>query len=40
MIVRDGISNEINMLSNDNEVLLDILGLAVAAFVGLMLGAL
>tara|TARA_B110000977_G_C10766502_1_gene372871 strand:- start:489 stop:611 length:123 start_codon:yes stop_codon:yes gene_type:complete len=40
MIVRDGISNEINMLSNDNEVLLDILGLAAAAFVGLMLGAL
>jgi len=39
MIVRDGISNEIDMLSNDNKVLLSILGLA-AAFVGLMLGVL
>jgi hypothetical protein len=40
MFFCDGISNEIDMPSNDNEVLLDAFGLVNASSIGLILGAL
>ena len=39
MIVRDGISNDIDIPSNDNEVLLGVCGLSDAGSLGLILVA-